>query len=475
MISAPYDYKPTARQTVGHNTMSDEILYGGAAGGGKSRWARAECLRMCLFVPGSRVVLFRRTFPELERAVIDPLRMEMPPGVARYYVGTHTWRFGNGSILELAYMEGEADVHRYQGAEYSLIVFEELTQFSESQYRYLLGRLRVAGRQKTRMAELGWRPRIISTSNPGGMGHLWVKARFIDAGIRSTIWQPAASDDDPDPGTRCYVPAKVSDNPHVDAGYIRQLNRQEPILRRALRDGDWTVLEGVRFTEFRYDLHVIKATDIPIDYANLPLGIGVDWGIRDPFAALWGAVLPGRRIVIYRGLHRTNLTSTAQAALILASEAPGERTPWKPIPIALDRSCWNRQSESPLSPVADREIPPMGSIAHFYRQAFGGAVRKAQNARISGWALIDELMQVRDDGLPGLLISDTCLDLIRTLPSVQRHHLRPEDVEHHDSHDVDALRYLCQLLAPTDARTGMQPAEPPLPQSISAGLASARF
>lgn len=478
------DYTPEPKQAIAHRTIVDEMLYGGAAGGGKSRAGRVEVIRMALLVPGSRSVIFRRTFPDLQRAVVEQMRQEMPPRVARYNEGKHLWRFRNGSVIELAYLQRDADVYNYQGAEYQLIVFEEVTQFSEKQYKYLLGRLRASGQVRDRLDEIGWMPRIIATGNPGGVGHLWVKRRWVDPvppgvvwvvppdehgealNVPATVARAAAAradippenipadipgpDDDPEREmTRVYIPAKASDNSHIDRAYQRRLDRLDPMLRRALRDGDWDVLEGVRFSQWTNGLHVITPEQMPPDFhpLNYPCCVGVDYGMENPFSAVWLALLPDRRVLVYRQIRATGLTPREQAQAIKDSEMEGERTPGHPMPVVLDPACWAR-SANHVTKSHDPDLPPPGSIAHTYRQVLGGAVVKARNERVGGWALIDEHLRIRDDGRPGVEVVDTCRSLIATLPALPRDDKNPEDVDTHaDDHDADAFRYGLQHLA----------------------------
>ena len=123
-------YIPTRRQLLAHGTYVDELLYGGAAGGGKSEWVRSENIRFLLSIPGARAVIFRRSFPDLRRAMIPALLERIPRHLARYNKSDHTWTFANGSVLELAYLQSDTDVANYQGAEYQLCSFDELTQFT---------------------------------------------------------------------------------------------------------------------------------------------------------------------------------------------------------------------------------------------------------------------------------------------------------------------------------------------------------
>ena len=472
-------YTPTQVQATAHGVMVDELLFGGAAGGGKSRWGRAEAVRMATLVPGSRSIIFRRTFPDLQRSVVGPLKEEIPQAIATYHSTNHEWTFANGSVIELAYLRRLDDVLAYQGAEYTLVVFEELTQFAEYQYKYMVSRLRAGGKVKTRLQELGWRPRIIGTTNPGGPGHHWVKGRFIDPAPPLTRFRVPASLDEPNPMVRCYVPARVVDNPHVDDSYRERLEALGGNLGRALLEGDWDVLEGVRFDQWRREHHVIRPEQLPIPVVGPPRAVGVDYGLSAPFAALWGAKLADDLIVVYRELYKPRLTPREQAELILASEAVDERRPERPIPVALDPATWARNPDQPVGKPLRPDEPPPGSIAAAYRERFGGQLVKARNERVGGWALIDEHLRIREDGFPRLLVYDTCPELIRTLPSLPRSNTNPEDVDTHaEDHLPDALRYLLQQLAGKQQATPVDPHEAygrRAPSTVTGDLAGMAF
>lgn len=441
-----YPYDPTERQAVAHGVVVDELLYGGAAGGGKSDMLLASAVTLALLVPGSASVIFRRTFADLSRSLVPRMLERLPRGVARYNASAHTWTFRNGSRIELAHLQREADVLKYQGAEYQLVCFDELTQFTESQYTYLLSRLRAAGDVRDRLAALGIRPRALATANPGGPGHHWVKRRWIDPAPPGKVWKPPATLDDPRPGTRVFIPAKVTDNPHIDGSYMDRLNRLDETLRRALRDGDWDILEGARFSDWRRPIHVIDPDALPITYGGTVRARGVDYGLDAPFAALWGARLGDGLVVVYRELYRPGLTPREQAEAIRDAEPEEERA--RPAPLALDPSTWARSPHNAgkVKPV-DGDGPPPGSIAHTYRRVLGRHVVKARNDRRAGVALVADKLRVRDDGLPRLLIHSTCTNLIRTLPTLPRSTRNPEDVDTTaEDHAYDALRYLLMEL-----------------------------
>ena len=189
---------------------SGEVLFGGAAGGGKSYGQLLDAMLYALKYPNSKQLILRRTFPDLERSLILVSLSLFPRDLYQYNSSTHRGRWSNGSIIEFGYCDSEKDVYRYQGAEYDTIRFDELTHFSEDMYIYLISRLRGAN---------DYPKQIKSSTNPGGVGHMWVKSRFIDIG-------PAGEEYRSPNGTRMFIPSKVQDNKFLlekDPGYIKRL------------------------------------------------------------------------------------------------------------------------------------------------------------------------------------------------------------------------------------------------------------
>ena len=221
-----------------------ETLFGGAAGGGKSHGQLLDALRFAVCYPSSRQLMLRRTMPELERSLVPAALRLYPQCIAKYKVSEHRWDFANGSALEFGYCDAESDVTRYQSAEYDVIRFDELTHFTESQFTYLLSRIRGTN---------GFPKQVKATTNPGGVGHQWVKSRFIDSMPPDTVREF-------DGGTRLFLPARLGDNPFLrkaDAGYEKRLKLLSPTDRKALLDGVWELNEGQYFSEFSRDLHVV--------------------------------------------------------------------------------------------------------------------------------------------------------------------------------------------------------------------------
>lgn len=249
----------------------DELLYGGAAGGGKTHWLIGHVAREMERYPGNRGIILRRVFPSLRRSII-PRAQDMLRGRARWNGSTSTFAFPNGSALELGQIQYVRDLDQYWGSEYGVIAFEELTEFLEQMLDYMLSRLRAP--------TAGPRPHMIGTTNPGGVGHRWVKRRYLrpdpaevawGAPEPGTIWRPAPTDDRPEPLTRCFIPARLEDNPALLARDPRYVDRLQMIsargLRRALRLGDWDAIdavEGALWTAEWLDIGRVAAAPPPL-------------------------------------------------------------------------------------------------------------------------------------------------------------------------------------------------------------------
>ncbi len=216
----PHD--PTARQAAGL-LLNDrrEVFYGGAAGGGKSDWLLMAALQY-VDIPGYSALLLRRTFQQLSKpGGLMPRAAEWLAPTNAHWVGMkHQWTFPSGATLELGHMQHEDDKYNYQGSEYQFVGFDELTHFSETQYQYMFSRTR---RLKGYTVPI----RVRAASNPGGIGHDWVKQRMLVEG-------PA--------NNRVFIPAKVHDNPHLDIEeYVESLSELDPITRAQLLEGNWDV------------------------------------------------------------------------------------------------------------------------------------------------------------------------------------------------------------------------------------------
>jgi hypothetical protein len=234
---------------------ADTLLFGGAAGGGKSHWLLCHMARQMLEYPGNRGVIFRRVFPSLNRTII-PRARALFAGWGNYNKVEHTFYFDNGSILELATLQYEGDVDSYQGAEYGVIAFEEITEFTEEQVDYFKSRLRPPVE--------GPKPHMIATTNPGGIGHKWVKREWVrplegdvvEGKARPMeIWKARPKGAEP-PMKRCFVPATLDDNPILterDPRYRDRLRSiKDPRKRKAYEQGDWDAIEEIEGALWEY-------------------------------------------------------------------------------------------------------------------------------------------------------------------------------------------------------------------------------
>ena len=419
------DLDVSARQLAFIEADAFEVLFGGAAGGGKSYGQLIDALLYALKYPGSKQLILRRTYPDLERSLILEHLKFYPRALYRYSATSHRGTFANGSVLEFGYCDMEKDVYRYQGAEYDVIRFDELTHFTESMYIYLISRVRGAN---------DFPKAVKSSTNPGGVGHAWVKDRFIDIGKADIIHTLST-------GTRLFLPSKIMDNKFLmdrDPEYLTRLENLDETNRRALRDGDWDIFEGQYFAEFDRDIHVCRPHGIPAHWRRY---VTLDYGM-DMLAALWVAVDEQGRAVVYKELYegRDNGKGANKQGHIISEAArrmlevngDDDIYTWLAPP-----DLWNRRQDTGKSAA---EI--------FFEN--GVALTKTGNDRVAGWLAVREFLALRPDEQggtsPGLRIFDTCINLIRTLPAVQHDEKKPEDVAnepHELTHAPDALRGFC--------------------------------
>ncbi len=275
--------------------QADECLYGGAAGGGKS-WAllRYSIERRHRY-PGSRGVIFRRTYPELSGSgCLIPRSQEVLRGVAEWHATSHTWRFPDGGSIQFAYCANEADVYRYQGAEWDDLCIDEAGHFTEFQHRYLRSRVRTTRTDLTTQIRL--------SANPGNVGHVYLKSRYVDPQAPGTVWTPEATALEPAPRSRCYIPARVYDNRvllDADPQYLANLQALPERERMALLEGRWDLFIGQMFEEWCEEVHVVDPFEIPRHWRRI---CALDWGFNHPTVVLWGAVDEDGVVWVYREL-----------------------------------------------------------------------------------------------------------------------------------------------------------------------------
>ena len=390
-----------------------DVLYGGAAGGGKSYAMLVDPLRYA-HRSAHRGLIIRRSMPEL-RELIDKSRELYPkafPG-CKYKEVEKLWNFPSGAKIEFGFLERDADVYRYQGQAYSWIGFDEITHLpTEFSWNYLASRLRTTDPEITCYMRC--------TANPGGAGATWVKKRYIDPSPPHEPFEGA------DGLTRKFIPARLQDNPFLakDGRYEKMLQALPPTQRQQLLEGNWDVAEGAAFTEFVPQLHVITPFEIPVHWERVK---GIDYGYASESACIWGAVDPSDgTLIVYRELYQKGLLGTELADLITNMEL---QDPFS-VQGVLDTACWSRTGTTG---------PTIGETL----QRAGHKLRRADKNRIQGKIQIHEYLKVMQSGRPRIQIFNTCPNLIRELQSIPLDKRNPEDVDTHaPDHAYDALRYL---------------------------------
>ncbi len=390
-----------------------DVLYGGAAGGGKSFAMIVDPLRYC-HKKAHRALILRRSMPEL-REMIDKSRELYPqafPG-AKFREVEKLWNFPSGAKVEFGFLERDADVYRYQGQAYSWIGFDEITHLpTEFSWNYLASRLRTTDPEIETY--------LRCTANPGGVGATWVKRRYIEPSESNTSFTGT------DGLTRKFIPAKLADNPYLanDGVYEQMLKSLPPIQRRQLLEGNWEVAEGAAFVEFDPNVHVITPFELPIAWERVK---GIDYGYASESCCLWGTIdINDGTLIIYRELYKKGLTGEELGAIIGDMELVDPFS----VPGVLDTAAWAKTGTTG---------PTVGEAL----VRAGHKLRRADKNRIQGKIQIHEFLKVRENGRPKLQIFNTCPNLIRELQSIPLSKTNPEDVDTHASdHAYDALRYM---------------------------------
>lgn len=395
------------------------ILYGGAAGPGKSYWLRWAALHFLVEcagrgLEGVRVGLFCEDYPTLRDRQISRIKREFPAWIGTIResrdegLGFHLHpQWGSGFIA----LRNLDDPAKYASTEFAAEFVDELTKNDRQTFDDLRFRLRWPGLEHTP---------FVGATNPGSRGHAWVKKLWIDGDF-------SGDDIVLNPADFAFIQALPRDNPHLGQSYWAQLDTLPPRMREALRDGRWDVFEGQAFPEFNRAVHVVRPFAIP---ANWTRWTATDYGYSDPWCTLWFARSPDRmRVVTYREVYERRVTPREQARRVLAMSA-GEDIQLN----TADPSMWAQRAR--LSP---------DSVADEYAME-GLKLSAANNDRLGGKAQVHEALAVeRDEGgqvAPRWVIFDTCQNLIRTMESLPVSEVRPEDVDTHaEDHAYDAARY----------------------------------
>lgn len=409
------DFTITKKQQQFIKATADEVLYGGAAGGGKSYGQLIDAFLYALKYKGSKQLILRRTFPELERSLILVSLEIYPQQICKYKENKHRWHFINGSFIEFGYCDNEKDVTRYQGAEFDVIRFDELTHFTEFQYKYLISRIRGVN---------PYPKQIKCSTNPGGVGHTWVKSKFIEGKV------PGQEYTDETGRKIVFIPAKVQENKFLmesDPNYIKRLEQLPEAEKKALLEGEWDIFEGQFFPEFKKEIHTVKPFDIPKNWNRFR---SLDYGL-DMTACYWWAVAPNGQEYIYRELHQPGLILSQAAQKINELTPKDENIEYT----VASPDLWNRRQDTGYS----------GAEIFLQNDIY---IRKADNNRIAGWRAFREHLKTYtgEEGkeTATLQIFNTCHNAIRCIPSLLHDEHNSEDAAnepHEVTHAPESIRY----------------------------------
>ena len=419
-ISVYGDVHPKQRQFM--DTVVKYRLFGGAAGGGKSHAMRMEAVKQCLAAPGVRGLVLRRTYPEIEENMINPLLEELDPSLYEYNATKHIMTFYNGSTIRFGYCQRKSDIRRYHGLQYDFVCIEELTDWTEDEFKML--------RRVLRSAKKGIRPNFFASTNPGGIGHGWVKRLWIDRKFKKTE----------NPEEYAFIPSRVYDNPTLiesDPEYIKILEDMPEKQRKALLFGDWNVFEGQFFTEWNDDVHVCSPF-VPLIGIKKRI-ICLDYGSVKPCAVYWMALTNDDRIIVYRELYAPfRYEQLAEAIVEHTSEEE-----WRDLKhVIVDPSICGKKNEETGS-------TGKGVLEKTFRKR-GRRLRvlPGNNRRIDGWNAMHKWLEPMQDPndketlYSPMVFTSNCSEAIRTLPELVHDDTDVEDVNTKgEDHAGDAIRY----------------------------------
>ncbi len=440
---------PSEKQMMFLTDTHRYIAFGGARGGGKSWAVRMKAVLLAFNYPGIKIMIVRRTYPELRSNHIEPLKLLLGD-TAVYKDSTKEFTFPTGSVLMFRHCANSTDIDKYQGTEVDVLFLDEATQLTEAEF----DRLRACVRGVNDFPK-----RIYLTCNPGGVGHGFVKRLFVDRRFKETE----------NPEDYTFIQSFVTDNHalmEADPDYVKQLEALPPKLRKAWLLGEWDLFEGQFFEEFRDDpehyddrryTHVIAPFEIPPDWRIVR---SFDFGFRRPFSCDWWAIdYEGRAYLILQ--------------LYGCTDTPNDGVKWHPDKIfseihrierehrwlrgkcidgVADPSIWDNSRGEAIVEAADRHFVYFG---------------KGDNKRIPGWMQCHYRLAFDPEGRPMVYFFNTCRAAIRTLPLLQFSDTCPEDLNTEDEdHFADSFRYFCMSrpISPTKHSAEIKPTDDPLDQ-----------
>lgn len=431
--------EPNEKQKLFLQDKHKVLLFGGAKGGGKSWISRVAALLFALTYAGIKIVIIRKSYPELYANHIKEFLLWLPKEIYKYNDSRKEITFENGSQIMFRYCANEADaILKFQGIEYDVIFLDEAAQHTEEVFKVLYSCLRGANNLPKR---------FFLTCNPTGIGVSWLKRLFIDKEYK-------AGENPDDYG---FIQSLPTDNKALlkaQPDYLLQLEALPPKLKEAWLHGRWDVLEGQFFEDFednpngyetRVNTNVIKPFDIP---KHWKIYRSFDWGYNKPFSVGWYAI--DEEGVAYRILEWYGCTGEADEGIKMTPqnvfaeihniETQHRWLKGKQITGIADPAIWNAERGESINDIATQN--------QVYFQ-------KGDNQRIAGWMQVHYRFAKDENGYAMFYVFNTCKDFIRTIPLLQYDEHKVEDLDtHQEDHIADEFRYFCMSrpIAPPKAK-----------------------
>ena len=402
------------------------MFYGGAAGGGKSEFLLIDVSRQ-VNKKNYKAVLFRKSYPELEKSII--LRShELYPALGGHYSELkHRWTFPSGAIIDFGYLDNDRAVYAYQSAAYAYLGFDEATHFTEFQIEYLKSRCRCADKTVKKY--------IRYASNPGNIGHVYFYDRFIGGK------EPYKEYVDEKTGlTKQFIPSKVYDNlvlMREDPEYVNRLEGLPEKEQKMLLHGNWDVFEGMYFNEWDKEVHTCEPFAIPDTWKKIRC---IDHGRTAPTACLWGAIDYDGCIWWYREYYKAGVDADINASEIKRLSLESY---WFTV---LDSSCFSKTGTGE-------------TIAEIYERS-GIICEPSPKDRLAGWNLFHQYLRHDKENKPKMVFFSTCLNAIRTIPTLLHDEKKPEDLNSKmEDHCADSISYGLQYLHESKSPVPLTPLE----------------
>ena len=420
------------------------VGFGGARGGGKSWSVRTKAKILAVSYKGIKILIVRRTYPELLNNHINHLCTELH-GLARYNKSEKVFNFPNGSTIKFGYCNNDKDLDNYQGAEYDVIFLDEATQLQEMWIKKITACLRGVN---------DFPKHIYYTCNPGGASHGYFKRLFIDKQYEGAEV----------PEDYCFIQALVTDNKALmesQPDYIKQLEALPPKLREAWLYGRWDIFEGQFFEDFRPTpdielcakagitpeealaqrrfTHVIEPFDLNKgECRGWKIMRSYDFGYNKPFSlGYWAVDYDG---VLYRIMEMYGCTGTPDEGVKWSPDEQFRRIrefenehPWlknrKIVDSIADPAIWYASRGESIAETAER---------------YGIYFSPGDHERIPGWMQVHYRFQFDENGYPRMYVFNNCKAFIRTIPLMMYSETHPEDIDTKlEDHCPDEVRYMC--------------------------------